>query len=127
MKVALLPKKTRGETVNLVLTLHYGDAESLKGMNEAASMLPALMLRGTKTMTRQQIEDELDQLRARISAGAGGGGGGGRRGGGGGGGGGGLGTVTFSVEAKKSTLPASWRSSARSSASRPCRPTTSRS
>ncbi|MDB5348767.1 MAG: ptrA 4 [Planctomycetota bacterium] len=102
VKVALLPKKTRGETVNLVLTLHYGDAESLKGMNEAASMLPSLMLRGTKTLTRQQMEDELDRLRARISAGAGGGGG--RRGGGGGGGGGGLGTVTFSVEAKRGTL-----------------------
>ena len=103
VKVALLPKKTRGETVNLVLTLHYGDADSLKGLNDAASVLPALMLHGTKTMTRQQLEDELDRLRARISAGAGGGGG---RRGGGGGGGGALGSVTFSVEAKRSTLPA---------------------
>src|SRR5262249_53562595 len=48
VKVALLPKKTRGETAHVVLTLHYGDAENLKGLNEAASFLPALMMRGTK-------------------------------------------------------------------------------
>ncbi len=99
VKVALLPKKTRGETAQLVLTLHYGDAENLKGLTEAAGFLPSLMMRGTKQMTRQQIQDELDRLRARISPGAGGG----RRGGGGGGS---LGSVTFSVEAKRANLPA---------------------
>ena len=32
MKVALLPKKTRGETVQVQLRLHHGDEASLKGM-----------------------------------------------------------------------------------------------
>ncbi len=67
VKVALLPKKTRGETVNLSLTLRYGDAENLKGLTTAASLLPPLMLRGTTSMSRQQIQDALDKNRARLT------------------------------------------------------------
>ena len=37
---ALLPKKTRNESVQLDLNLHYGNAENLKGLVEAASFLP---------------------------------------------------------------------------------------
>ncbi|MFO0960562.1 MAG: pitrilysin family protein [Isosphaeraceae bacterium] len=103
VKVALLPKKTRGETVNLALTLHYGNAENLKGYNAASGFLGDLMTRGTKKMNRQQIQDALDANTARLSAGMGGGGRGGR---GGGGGGGALGSVTFSVETKRANLPA---------------------
>ncbi len=104
VKVALLPKKTRGETVQLILTLHYGDAENLKGYNAAAGFLGDLMTRGTKSLTRQQIQDILDKNVARLGSG-GGGGGGGRRGGGGGGGGS-LGSVSFNIETKKANLPA---------------------
>jgi len=67
VKVALLPKKNRGETVNLAMTLHYGEAESLKGLNTAASLMPQMMLRGTKSLTRQEIQDRLDQNRARLT------------------------------------------------------------
>ncbi|QDU38723.1 Protease 3 precursor [Maioricimonas rarisocia] len=66
LDVALLPKKTRGESVHLRLTLRYGNLENLQGLNTAAELLPSLMLRGTSTMTRQQIQDELDKNRARI-------------------------------------------------------------
>ena len=104
IKAGLLPKKNRGETVSLVLTLHYGNEESLKGQTTAAGMLPALMMAGTKKHDRQALRDELDRLGVRISSGFGGGGGGGRRGGGGGGPGT-PGQLTFSVEAKRSTLP----------------------
>jgi zinc protease len=107
IKAGLLPKKTRGETVSLVLTLHYGNEESLKGQTAAAAVLPALMMAGTKKHDRQALREELDALGVRISAGGGGGGRGrGPRGGGGGGPGGTPGQVTFSVEAKRSTLPA---------------------
>jgi len=67
VKVALLPKKNRGETVNLALTLHYGDAENLKGLTTAGSILPTLMLRGTKSLSRQEIQDRLDKDRARLT------------------------------------------------------------
>jgi zinc protease len=107
IKVGLLSKKNRGETVSLVLTLHYGNEESLKGQTTAAGMLPSLMLAGTKKHDRQALRDELDALGVRISAGLGGfGGRGGRRGGGGGGANANPGQATFSVEAKRSTLPA---------------------
>ena len=106
IKVTLLPKKTRGEEVHLTLTLRYGDEENLKGFESAAGFLPELMMRGTKKLSYQQLRDELDKLKATLSAGGGGGGGRGRRGGGGGGGGAPAGAVNFSIQAKRETLPA---------------------
>jgi zinc protease len=106
VKAGLLQKKNRGETVSLVLTLHYGNEESLKGLTTAAGMLPSLLMAGTKKHDRQSLRDVMDAEGIRISPGAGGGGG--RRGGRRGGGGGGPGTpgqLTFSIEAKRSTLP----------------------
>jgi zinc protease len=94
VKVALLPKKTRGETVVAQLTLRYGNEESLKGQHAAAQILGSLMLRGTRSHTRQQLQDELDKLGARLTSG-------GRFGGSGT-----LGAVTFNLECKRDKLPA---------------------
>jgi zinc protease len=107
VKVTVLPKKSRGNEVHAMLTLRYGNEQDLKDLEAAAGFLPDLMLHGTKKLSYQKIRDELDRLGATLSAGAGGGGrrGGGRRGGGGGGGGA-LGSVTFSIQAKRETLPA---------------------
>ena len=88
IKAALLAKPTRDERVELDLTLRYGTAESLKPLREAASFLPALMGRGTKSLTRQQLQDALSQLDVRISES------------------GGVGRVAFSVRARKESLPA---------------------
>lgn len=68
MKLALLAKKTRGGTVNAVLTLHYGDEKSLFGQDAAAQAAGQMLMRGTKTHTRQQIQDELDRLKAEMFA-----------------------------------------------------------
>jgi zinc protease len=103
LKAGLLQKKTRGETVSLLLTLHYGNSESLKGQATAARMLGTLMRAGARKHDRQALREALDALGARILVGAGGGAGRGRRGGGGGGGA--PGQLTFSVHAKRSTLP----------------------
>ena len=105
IKVTLLPRKSRGEEARLTLTLRYGDENTLKGFETAAGYLDDLMLRGTKKLSYQQFRDELDKLGATLGTG----GGGGRRGGGrrgGGGGGGGLGSVSFSIQAKRDTMPA---------------------
>jgi zinc protease len=106
IKVTLMPKKTRGQEAHLLLTLRYGNEENLKGFESVAGFLPELMLRGTKKLSHQQLRDELDKLSANLGAGAGGGGrrGGGRRGGGGAPAG--AGSVTFSIQAKRDTLPA---------------------
>jgi zinc protease len=86
LKIAMLPRKTRGGTVSAVLDLHFGDEKSLAGKAAAAQITGGLLMRGTRNKTRQQIQDEMDRLRARITVSGGGGGGGfvGRRGGGGG-------------------------------------------
>lgn len=73
MKLALLPKKTRGQRVNASLTLHYGAESSLKGRTEAADFIGAMLMCGTKKHTREQIRDELDRLKARVFIGGGGG------------------------------------------------------
>jgi zinc protease len=101
----MLPKKNRGDTVNMTLTLRYGNEESLMNLSTAAGMLPSMMMSGTKNLDRQALRQKMDDLGVRI--GAGGGAGGGRRGGGRGGrggGGGGAGQLSFSIEAKKDSI-----------------------
>jgi zinc protease len=106
IKVTLLPKKSRGGEVHLLLTLRYGNEENLKGFQAAAPFLGELMLRGTRQLDYQQLRDALDRLNATISAGGGGGGRGRRGGRGGASAASTFGSVTFSIQAKRDTLPA---------------------
>jgi zinc protease len=66
MKLALLPKKTRGETVIANLTLRFGDEKSLLNTSTAADLAADMLRRGTAQHTRQQINDEFDRLKARV-------------------------------------------------------------
>ena len=68
MKLALLPKKTRGGTVSASLILHFGDVQSVTGKGVAAQTAGSLLMRGTAKHTRQQIQDELDKLKAQMFA-----------------------------------------------------------
>ncbi|MCW5970536.1 MAG: insulinase family protein [Blastocatellales bacterium] len=67
VKLAMLPKKTRGETVVANLTLRLGDEKSLMNRAKAGEMAGAMLMRGTSKHTRQQIQDEFDRLKARVS------------------------------------------------------------
>jgi zinc protease len=67
MKVALLSKKTRGATVVAQLALHFGDEASLKNLNFMADAAGQMLMRGTAKHTRQQIKDEFDRLKARVT------------------------------------------------------------
>ncbi|WP_128543774.1 M16 family metallopeptidase [Larkinella soli] len=67
IKYALLPKSTRGNSVNLSLRLRYGDEQSLMNKGLAARFAASMLERGTKTRTYQQIRDELDRLQAQAS------------------------------------------------------------
>jgi zinc protease len=69
LKVAMLPKKTRGGTVVASLSLRFGDEKSLMNRNTAGSLAANLLQRGTTKHTRQQIKDEFDRLKARVSIG----------------------------------------------------------
>ena len=67
LALALLPKQTRGDRVEGVLTLHIGDAESLKSWGDAPALLGALLSKGTQRLTRGALSDELTRLQAQLS------------------------------------------------------------
>ncbi len=67
IKLALLSKKTRGGAVFGRLTLRFGDEKSLLGTSVAADLAADMLSKGTTTKTRQQFQDELDKLKARVS------------------------------------------------------------
>ena len=66
LKLALLPKKTRGNTVVASMTLRFGNEKSLMNRGTAGVLAGAMLMRGTAKHTRQQIQDELDKLKARA-------------------------------------------------------------
>jgi zinc protease len=70
MKLALLPRKTRGERVVADLALHWGDEQSKAGRSAACSLTSAMLQRGTRTKTRQQISNEFSRLRATVGVSA---------------------------------------------------------
>ena len=67
LQVALLPKGTRGGAVQAQLTLRFGDEASLQGQGAAIGMLGALLGKGAQGLSRQQISDAFDRLRADVS------------------------------------------------------------
>jgi zinc protease len=67
LKLVMFPKKTRGGTVVARINIRFGDEKSLFGKETAADLAGALLMRGTKTKNRQQIQDETDHLKAQIN------------------------------------------------------------
>jgi zinc protease len=67
LKVALLPKENRGDSVFARMVLRYGDAKSLMNRATAAQFAGQLLMRGTAKHTRQQIRDEFDKLKAQVT------------------------------------------------------------
>ncbi len=69
LKLVMFPRKTRGGTVVASMSVRFGDEKSLFGKSTAGEMAGAMLMRGTKTKNRQQIQDETDRLKAQISVG----------------------------------------------------------
>src|SRR6185369_3436891 len=67
MKMSLLSRKTRGGTVVANVTIRYGDEKSLTGKSAIAGITGGLLMRGTKNKSRQQIQDEMDRLKAQLN------------------------------------------------------------
>ena len=66
LQVGLLPKGTRGRAAQARLTLRFGDEVSLQGQGAAISMLGSLLDKGAVGLSRQQISDGFDRLRAEV-------------------------------------------------------------
>ncbi|MFZ4528972.1 MAG: M16 family metallopeptidase [Undibacterium curvum] len=63
LQVALLPKKNRGEAVNVSLNLHWGDEKSLFGKSTVSSLAGSLLMTGTSKYSRAQLADEMSKLK----------------------------------------------------------------
>lgn len=72
MKVAELAKKTRGGTVAGTIILHIGDVDSLKDKHGIPALTAQLLNRGAGKLTRQQIADKFEELKAQVGFGGGG-------------------------------------------------------
>jgi len=86
VKVALLPKKTRGERVFLSGQVHFGTENSLRGRVAPSRMLPRLMGRGTTNMDFQAYQDRLDEIETTLNIG------------------GDVGELSFSIETKRARI-----------------------
>jgi zinc protease len=74
LQLALLPKESRGDRVQVAIQLQFGDVDSLKGQRSNTIAVADLLLKGTPTQTRQQITDRIDALGGQVGvSGAGGG------------------------------------------------------
>lgn len=69
VKLALLPKPTRGNRVEASLLVQFGTADTLKGQRAISSAAASLLDHGTKTMSRQEIQDKFNALEANVSFG----------------------------------------------------------
>jgi zinc protease len=84
----MLTKQTRGEAVLASMNFYFGNEAALQSKGTAASFAAAMLNKGTKSKTRQQIQDELDRLKARVNFG------------------GGANSLSVSVESNKANFPA---------------------
>ena len=69
LRVSLLPKKTRGEMVTATLVFRFGDEPTITGRTDAAGFAGSLLMRGSKDMSREQIDKRFDDLKATTGIG----------------------------------------------------------
>jgi zinc protease len=65
--LTLLPKQTRGNRVVSQIVLRVGTEQSLAGKVTSAQLVGSMLSRGTTSLTRQQVKDSLDKLKAQIT------------------------------------------------------------
>lgn len=67
MKLALLSKSTKGNTVSATVHLRMGTADSLQGKAAIGEMTAALLIDGTARLSRQEVKDSFDKLKANVN------------------------------------------------------------
>ena len=67
MKLALLPKKTRGGLVVAQLALQWGDEQSKMNRAAAFGVTSGMLLRGTRKHSREQLRNRFDRLNASVA------------------------------------------------------------
>lgn len=67
VKLALLPKESRGDRVRVNIDVQSGNVEMMKGQRMISTLAADLLLRGTEKLTRQQISDKIDALKGEVA------------------------------------------------------------
>jgi len=67
MKLALLPKPTRGQTVRISMAMRLGNERSLTAQREVSEFAAGMIDKGGAGLTRVQIQDRLDALKSELS------------------------------------------------------------
>src|ERR1700704_4573673 len=67
MKLVMLPKTSRGGSVTATIQIRFGDEKSLNGLAATGNVTGHLLGRATKTKSREQLQDEMLKLNARIN------------------------------------------------------------
>ena len=66
MQLSVLAKGARGKLVNGSIRLHFGDEKSLFDQESIGAATAAMLNKGTSSLSRQQIQDQFDQLKAQV-------------------------------------------------------------
>ena len=66
-KVALLPKATRGNRIHGQIAMRIGNPESLSGLGNIPNTTSAMLMRGSDTLSRQEIRDRIDELQSSVT------------------------------------------------------------
>jgi zinc protease len=66
-RLALLPKKNRGEAVSAVVSLRIGNEKALTNRSMLPNLTAQMLMRGTKSLSRQQVTDSLNKLKAKVA------------------------------------------------------------
>lgn len=68
MKYGLINKELKGEKIQGNFRFRIGNEKDLEGKDAVASITAALLKSGTKTRTKEQIQDDLDQMKSSVNA-----------------------------------------------------------
>ncbi|KMQ59292.1 peptidase M16 [Chryseobacterium angstadtii] len=68
MKYGLINKELKGDKIQGTFRLRIGNEKDLQGKDAIGSITASLLKSGTKTRTKEQIQDELDQMKSSVSA-----------------------------------------------------------
>ncbi|HEY2375883.1 MAG TPA: pitrilysin family protein [Gemmatimonadaceae bacterium] len=67
LRLALLPKKNRGEAVSALVSLRIGNEKALTNRGMLPNLTAQMLMRGTKSLNRQQLTDSLNKLTAKVA------------------------------------------------------------
>ncbi|WHT37774.1 pitrilysin family protein [Myroides sp. mNGS23_01] len=67
LKYGIIDKDLKGEKVNISISIPVGNQKDLHNKQYIGSLAASMLTAGTKTLSKQEIKDKLDQLKSSVS------------------------------------------------------------